>query len=104
MFQKNKIILPIKIDNMHSATAVIYNHRKEIRIFTPWVSIGINVWKHCYDLSNIHRIQFTMNYHFQTANNGILSIIQMKFQSITKNMTVVAFVVCMQITYKMIVT
>ena len=39
MFQKNKIILPIKLDNMHSATAVIYNHRKEIRIFD---SMGVN--------------------------------------------------------------
>ena len=39
MFQKNKIILPIKIDNMHWATAVIYIHRKEIRIFD---SMGVN--------------------------------------------------------------
>ena len=33
MFQKNKIILPIKIGNMHWATAVIYIRSKKIKIF-----------------------------------------------------------------------
>ena len=39
MFQKDKIILPIKIDNMHWATAVIYIPLKKIRIFD---SMGAN--------------------------------------------------------------
>ena len=39
MFQKNKIILPIKIDNMHWATGVIYVHSKKIRIYD---SMGAN--------------------------------------------------------------
>ena len=39
MFQKNKIILPIKIDNMHWATAVIYIRLQKIRIFD---SMGAN--------------------------------------------------------------
>ena len=39
IFQKNKIILPIKIDNMYWATAVIYIHSKKIRIFD---SMGAN--------------------------------------------------------------
>ena len=43
MFQKNKIILPIKIDNMHWATAVIYIRLKKIRIFD---SMGANRGKY----------------------------------------------------------
>ena len=39
MFQNNKIILPIKIDNMHWATAVIYIRLQKIRIFD---SMGAN--------------------------------------------------------------
>ena len=39
MFQKDKIILPIKIDNMHWATAVIYIRLQTLRIFD---SMGTN--------------------------------------------------------------
>ena len=39
MFQKNKIILHIKIDNMYWATGVIYVYSKKIRIYD---SMGAN--------------------------------------------------------------